>query len=57
MSDLRQDYDYIYCPTHTNKKLGQIKKGVKVNGEVLVFCTLCKHVVEVKSKDTPERNG
>jgi hypothetical protein len=47
MSDLREGYKYIYCPTHKNKKLGQIKKGTKIDGEVLVWCTLCKHVVPV----------
>lgn len=52
MSDLREGYQYIYCPTHTKTKLGQVKKGAKIDGEVLVFCTLCKHVVPVKSGET-----
>jgi len=50
MSDLRKGYKYIFCPIHVSKKLGQVKEDVKINGEVLVFCNLCKHVVEVKSE-------
>lgn len=51
MSDLREGYEYIYCPIHKKRKLGQIKKGAKIDGEVLVFCNMCKHVVEVRTKD------
>lgn len=54
MSDLREGYEYIYCPTHKNKKLGQVKKGAVIKGEVLVFCNMCKHVVEVESKGKDE---
>lgn len=54
MSDLREGYKYIYCPHHPKKKLGQIKKGTSIDGAVLVFCNLCKHVVEVESKGKDE---
>lgn len=50
MCDLREGYKYIYCPTHKTKKLGQVKEDAIVDGQVLVFCSLCKHVVEVKNK-------
>lgn len=46
MSDLKQGYEYIYCPTHKKHKLGQIKKGTRIDDEVLIFCNVCKHVVE-----------
>ena len=50
MSDLREGYKYVFCPTHVNKKLGQVKKDLKINGEVLMFCAMCKHPVEVRNE-------
>lgn len=55
MSDLHKGYKYVCCPTHTNKKLGQVKVDAKLNGEVLMFCSLCKHVVEIKTEPTYQK--
>ncbi len=50
MNDLRAGYIYVFCPTHKNKKLGQVKQNMKIDGEVLMFCSMCKHPVEVKNE-------
>ena len=49
MIELKEGYKNIYCPIHQNKKLGQVREDSKQDGEVLVYCKLCKHEVPVKN--------
>lgn len=47
MIEVKEGYKLVCCPTHKHKVIGQVRIDSEQNGEVLIFCKLCNHVVPV----------